>query len=211
MVPSRNEELAEVIGAVLGDGNVCYYKKGKKIGVYQVKIAGDKRFDKEYHMKYLYYLFKELFGIEGKEMVSKDHNSRYIYFSSKKLVNFFVEQGHKAGDKIANQVTIPSWIKENPDFLKACLRGLIDTDGCIHRMSNQDPQLLRINFTNYNKRLLQDARESFIGLGFKPTKIILNKRFYLSRKDDITKYLKEIGFSNKKHIDRLNRLKSPIV
>ncbi|PIU76020.1 hypothetical protein COS75_01195 [Candidatus Pacearchaeota archaeon CG06_land_8_20_14_3_00_35_12] len=200
-----NENLAEFVGAVLGDGNICYYKKGKKTGVYQVKIAGDYNLDKDYHMSYLKKLCFDLFGLEGKEIIVKDKHERFICFSSKKLVESLINEGLKSGDKIKNQITIPNWIFKNNEYLRACIRGLIDTDGCIHRMSNQDPNLLRINFKNYNKTLLEDARKAFVQLGFSPSKIIINKAFSLSRQKEISKYLKEIGFSNKKHIDRFRK------
>ena len=118
-------------------------------------------------------------------------------------------KGLKTGNKIKSQVTIPQWIIENKKFLQACLKGLIDTDGCIHHMSKRDHNLLRITFTNYNQKLLYDTRAAFIKLGFNPSKIIRSRDFYLSRQEEIRKYLKEIGFSNKKHIDRFSKLSAP--
>ena len=123
---------------------------------------------------------------------------------SKNLVEFFESIGFPAGNKIKNKVTIPLWIKENNFFLKRCIRGLIDTDGSVFRMSKKDPNLIRIGFKNFNKKLLDDTREAFIKLGFHPSKIICGAYFVLSRQDEINKYLSEIGFSNKKHLDRLN-------
>ena len=125
-------------------------------------------------------------------------------FYSKELVELFFSFGINAGNKIVNQSTIPKWIFKNKMFLRACIRGLIDTDGCIHRMSKRDSQLLRINFKNYNRTLLEDTRRAFLILGFNPSKIINDNVFYLSRQSEIRKYLKEIGFSNKKHLDRLD-------
>ena len=78
-------------------------------------------------------------------------------------------------------------------------------------MSNKDPCLIRISFINYNSQLLEDTRGAFIKLGFHPSKIINKKRFYISRQMEIKKYLKEIGFSNKKHINRLKQIQSPMV
>ncbi len=208
--PREDEKLAELVGAILGDGNVNYYKKGKKIGVYQIKIAGDSRLDKDYHMNYLRPFFYELFGINGKEWTSKKDNSRFLTMTSKELVEFFIKMGLKSGNKINNQVTIPNWIWKKNKYIEACLRGLIDTDGCIHRMSNKNPNLLRINLKNYNKTLLEDSRKAFILLGFHPSNIT-SHTIYLSRQAEITKYLKEIGFSNKKHIDRLETFKSLVV
>lgn len=207
-IPERDEKLAELIGIILGDGNINFYKKGKKIGVYQVTITGHKELDKNYHLEHITNLFQELFQLKTKESISKNTNARTIKVSSLKLVNFLLQEGLKSGDKIRSQVTIPDWIKEKDEFLKACLRGLIDTDGSIFKMSNKDPNLLRINLTNYNLKLLEDSREGFIKLGFYPSKIIKNRQFFISRKDNISKYLKEIGFSNKKHKDRLRIFQS---
>jgi len=204
-IPKPNESLAEIVGAILGDGHIMYHKKEKKIGVYQVNITGDINKDKNYHTIYLRKLFKDLFNIKTREIISSRNDGRHLVVYSKELVNFFINMGLKAGDKIKNQTTIPKWIWQNNKYLRACIRGLIDTDGCIHKMSKKDPQLLRINFTNYNQTLLEDTRIAFIKLGFFPSKIICYKQFFISRKDNISKYLKEIGFSNKKHQDRLNQ------
>ncbi len=207
--PIINEKLAEFIGAVLGDGNITYYKKGKKIGVYQIRIAGDLEKDKDYHLNHLKNICKEIFNLEAKEIISS--HERFLNCSSKELVEFFIGMGLKSGNKIKNQTTIPSWIWEKDSYIKACLKGLIDTDGSIFKMSNKDPNLLRISFTNYNETLLEDTRKGFIKVGFSPSKIILNKQFFISKKSDISKYLKEIGFSNLKHKERLKTLQSPMV
>lgn len=199
-----NEKLAEFVGIVLGDGHVCSYKQGKKVGVYCIRIAGDLNKDKEYHVSYIKDLSKELFNLNANEVLSKWNNGRFLDLYSRKLVEFFISIGIMPGNKIKNQSTIPSWILKDKIFLRACLRGLIDTDGSIHRMSKKDPNLLRINFTNHNETLLRDVRNSFIKIGFNPSKIINNKKIYLSRQKEIEKYVKEIGFKNDKHIKRLS-------
>ena len=61
-----NENLSEFIGAVLGDGHVCSIKKGKKIGVYCIRIAGDLKKDEDYHKNYLRPLCKDIFNLEAK-------------------------------------------------------------------------------------------------------------------------------------------------
>ena len=213
LIVSNNKLLlAEFIGIVLGDGNICHHKKGKKVGVYQVKIAGDYKEDKEYHLDYIRPLCESLFNLKVGEQVKPEHNERFLFLSSKQLVSFFNKQGLKPGNKIKNQSTIPLWVFRNNSFLKACLRGLIDTDGCIHRMSKKDPHLLRIKFTNYNLSLLNDARKAFLQLGFNVSKIICGHNIQISRKADIERYLREIGFSNPKHLRRFHEFKnSPVV
>ena len=206
--PPYNKKLAEFIGAVLGDGHVFSYKRGKKIGVYGIRIAGDINLDKDYHLNYLSNISKDLFDINTKEIlkISENHKERFLDLYSKELVIFFGSMGIKPGNKIKNQSTIPKWIFEKDSYLKACLRGLIDTDGSIFKMSNKDPNLLRINFTNHNRMLLLDTQKGFKKLGYNTSKIISNKQFFISRQGDIKKYLKEIGFSNKKHLDRVKTL-----
>jgi len=156
-------------------------------------------------------LAKNVFNLNAKELLrlKNKNNERFLDLYSKELVLFFISIGIKPRDKILNQSTIPNWIWRDDNFLRACLRGLIDTDGSIFRMSNKNPNLLRICFTNYNIKLLNDTRDSFIKLGFNPSKIISNKQFFISRKKDIGKYLKEVGFSNKKHIDRVKDFLAP--
>ena len=209
--PKKCKELAELIGIILGDGNIHSYKKGKKIRVYSVRIAGHIEMDKKYHLKYIKPLFQELFDIKANINLHKRNNERFIVVYSRNLVEYFNNLGLKSGDKIKNKNTFPEWIFKNNEFLKACLRGLIDTDGSVFRMSKKDPNLIRISFTNYNQTLLKDTRNGFIQLGFNPSKITHNNKIYLSRKQDIVRYINEIGFSNNKHIIRFQKFSSPVV
>ena len=207
-VPENSNELAEFYGIMLGDGNLTKIR-GYKIGTYQARIVGDSRNDYDHLVNYIKPLVEKLFTIEVGGWKEKKANAFVLNMTSRKLTEFLESKGFKAGNKIKSQVTIPEWIKKNPEFLKACLRGLIDTDGCVHAMSKRDSNLGSSSFKNYNKTLLEDARKSFIQLGFNPSKIILEKTFYLSRQEEIKKYLKEIGFSNPKHLRRLNAIKAP--
>jgi len=210
-VSDNKENLAEFIGIILGDGNIGFYKKGSKVGVYQVKIAGDYIKDKEYHLNYIKPLCESLFNLNVGENINPEHGERFLFLSSKELVEFLVNLGLKPGNKIENNISVPSWILKDRNLLKYCLRGLIDTDGSVFRMSKKDPCLIRISFCNHNVRLLSDVRNAFVDLGFHPSKIIQNN-VYLSRKSDIEKYLREIGFSNWKHVKRLQEFKnSPVV
>jgi intein/homing endonuclease len=201
--PKKDERLSEIFGALLGDGNVTYYQKGKKVGVYHIKIAGDYKKDRDYHLNYLKKLLENLFGLKVKEILCVKNNERFLAIYSKELVKFFETVGFLAGDKIKNQVTIPDWIKNNDTYLKSCIRGLIDTDGSVFRISKKDFNLNRIGFTNHNQRLLKDTRDAFIKLGFNPSKLINNRQFHISRQEEIKKYILEVGFKNPKHLSRL--------
>jgi len=207
--PDKCKELAEFVGIILGDGNIYSYNKGNKIGVYSVRIAGDYNKDKEYHLNFIQPLCLKLFKINARIRKHTINNERFICLDSKELVNYLETIGLKSGDKIKNNVGIPDWIFDNVEFLRTCVRGLIDTDGSVFRMSQRDSNLIRIGFTSHTPRLLNDTRAAFVKLGFSPSKIIDNRNFFISRQGEIVRYIREIGFSNKKHKDRFKKFIAP--
>ena len=114
------EELAEFVGAVLGDGHVHLTKKelkNRKVGVYNIRIAGDLQKDKDYHLNYLKKLCKNIFQLDAKEIIN-DHE-RFLNIVSKELVNFFISMKINPGNKIINQSTIPKWIFKDKRYLMA--------------------------------------------------------------------------------------------
>tara|TARA_Y100000310_G_scaffold298168_1_gene331825 strand:- start:592 stop:1506 length:915 start_codon:yes stop_codon:yes gene_type:complete len=203
--PKESEKLAELFGAIIGDGHVNKLRIGKKIRNYSIVIAGDSRNDVDYMSNYLPNLFFKLFGEKGSLAYSKDKNVIYTKIFGKRIIEFVENKGIFSGNKKENSQSIPKWILKNDKYLRACLRGLIDTDGCIYYISKNNRNL-RISFTSYIPKLLNEVRESFIKLGFHPSKIIVNKNICLSRKEEIKKFLNEIGFSNDKHLKRLQNL-----
>ncbi|MBU2104558.1 MAG: hypothetical protein KKF67_02170, partial [Nanoarchaeota archaeon] len=64
--PEDSRELAEFYGAMLGDGNshrTKYYKqRSDKRGVFMIRIVGDSRLDKDYHLNYLKPMIEKLFN-----------------------------------------------------------------------------------------------------------------------------------------------------
>lgn len=204
-IPKESNELAEFIGIMLGDGNVQSFVRSKKIATYMVRVAGNRKDEYGYIALYVANLIRNLFEVQPKlEKVCANRLSLVVH--SKNLVDYLTTLGLKPGNKIGNQVTIPEWIFQNQEFLKACVRGLIDTDGSIY-LAGKWPQIC---FKNHNLRLLQDFRRALIYLGYYASKITWNK-VYISRKSDIQKFYKEIGFSNSKNARRYLGFFSPVV
>lgn len=197
-----SSDLAELCGIILGDGHLEYYQDGKKIRSYSLTITGHSIDDSNYLRQYIKNLIKQIFNYDSRFKQSKDSNGLYLVVNGKRLVEFFNNIGIKPGNKKINSQGIPSWIINNRGYLVACLRGLIDTDGSIHHISKNNRNL-RITFTSYIPRLLEDVRISFLKLGFHPSKIIKGNQIFLTRKDDIKLYLETIGFSNDKHLNRV--------
>ncbi len=197
-----NEDLAEVFGILLGDGHVQRYEEGKKIRCYSLIVAGNSYTDKDFISMYIPSLFEKVFGVKGSLFFSKNENSAYYKVYGKRLVDFIISKGISSGNKKENNQGIPNWIKRDKNFLLKCIKGLIDTDGSVHLISKVNKNI-RINYTSHIPNLLNDVREGLISLGFYPSKIIKNRQIFLSSKNDVNKYINEIGFSNKKNLNRL--------
>lgn len=69
------------------------------------------------------------------------------------------------GSKIAQNARVPEWVKAKKSYTRACLRGLLQTDGSIYI----DRGYTMINFCNVIKPLAFDVHQMFENLGFQPT------------------------------------------
>lgn len=201
----HNEEFAELFGIMLGDGNVTAYVNGRA-QVYQVSVATGRKNEEAYARGFVAPLMSKLSGLDCKIILKG--NVIYSWINSRKFVEELGRNGLPHGDKIKNKLRIPEWIFSKEEYLRACIRGLVDTDGSVYRLSNQDPHLGRISFKNFNPYLLEDVRNGLIKLGFHPSKIIY-KNIHLTRKADLVKYYKEIGSNNHYKLSRLEKFIAP--
>ena len=212
--PRDSKELAEFYGIMLGDGNShrtsFYNSQIDKRGTYMIRIVGDSRHDKDYLINYVKPLMENLFGLVVKNGKFKESNAMFLVAYSKRLIEFLELKEFKPGDKIKNKLGIPNWIKENEIYSKACLRGLYDTDGSVYRLTGQNSH--QICFTNYNLRLMKEVRDSLLKLGINCSKIS-NKDIYITKKSELRKFLKLIGFNNYRHLKKIKmwNLDSPVV
>jgi len=188
-------EFAEFVGIMLGDGNL--YSQ-ESTGNYQIRIAFNSKNEYEY-LIFVKNLSNKLFNKNFYIKYMKDKSCFHLCLSNKVLF-------YKIKKLSLNKDRIPSWIFKKKVYLKSCIRGLIDTDGSIFRMSKRDHRLIRIGFKNTKIKLLSDARKALIMLGFHPSKIICSREIFLSRQSEIIKYAKEIGFNNPKNLKRFMQL-----
>ena len=199
-VPLETEELSEFYGIMLGDGNLTKMK-AHKVGTYQIRIVGDSRNDRDYLINYVKPLIEKLFNVKTGIFKIKNENAICLSVHSRKLVEFLEEKEFKPGDKIKNQLGIPDWIKKDKKLLCACLRGLYDTDGEIYKLNEQNS--FQVVFTNYNERLINDVRKALQDLGIIPSRIYNGKRLFITKKSELGKFLKHIGFSNFKNLAKI--------
>jgi intein/homing endonuclease len=202
-IPLRNKELAEFWGILLGDGNI-QKKTGYKLGVYNVRVTGHSVLDKDYLINFVKPLAEKLFFVKARIYKNKFNQGLDIILDSRRVVDFFEKNEFPSGDKIKNQVRIPDWIRENPKYLAVCLRGLFDTDGCFYRLTNQNSY--QIGFTNHNIKLLNDVRNGLLFLGIRVSRIMDNRKIVITKKEEIAKFYKSIGFHNSKHLAKIKVL-----
>ncbi len=214
-LPPDSENLAEFYGIMLGDGNSHknshYASREDKRGVYSIRIVGDSTLDKSYLEKHVKSLIEELFDLRVKigrfKPRGNSRNAMFLESHGRELVAFLERKGFIPGNKIKNNLGIPFWIKDNKNYLISCLRGLYDTDGSIYKITNQNSY--QICFTNYNLNLLQDVRNSLLKLGINCSRIS-NHDIYITRKSELRKFLKLLGFSNDRHLNKVKKWKLDI-
>ncbi len=208
LIKQPSKELAELIGIILGDGNI-WCKKG---GYYYLRICGDSEKDKEYLLDYVKPLVEKLFNVKMYSKKHKTNRELFIVIGNKDVIFTLKHFGLPSGNKKKNNVKIPNWIFESEDYLKACIRGLIDTDGSVCPITGRDYPY--IWFTCNIENLRNTFKKAMKTLGFKTSKWNIQKTrgadTYIGNKTDINKYIKTISFKNRRHLNKLNKF-APVV
>ena len=199
--PKDKMLLAEFIGIMLGDGSMP--KRGS-----QAVITLHKEDSKEY-ISMVSRMIKDLFSIEPAIYYYNTwprENVASITISSTSFIDFLIAKGLKRGHKVRQQVDVPKWIKANKKFSIACLRGLIDTDGCIyshsHKVLGYDYFNIGINFSNRSTPILKFVYKTLKDLNFSPK--IFKNGVNLYRKAEVCRYAEEIKFRNPYYQNRLS-------
>ena len=176
----KDRNLAELIGIILGDGNLY-----KHLRTENLRITVNSR-DK-YYIYHIVNLIESVFKKrpsvakrKGKQAVSINLYQNQI---SKRL-------GIPAGDKIRNNVSIPSWIISNKKYIIRCLKGLFETDGCFQEDTANYAQY--IEFKNNCGMLLKDTYALVSRLGFHPQ--YGSNYIRLAKRDEVYRFKDLIEF-----------------
>ncbi len=112
----------------------------------------------------------------------------------------------KKGNKTKRQVDFPSWIWNNKEYQKACVKGLIDTDGGIyfhkHWIKKIRYRNLGLCFANHSIPLLNSVSKVLSNLEIKHS--VTKYNIYIYSVKQIQKYFKIIGSNNPKNEKRLH-------
>lgn len=194
--PRLSATLAEFVGIMLGDGGISHN---------QIFITLNSQTDKEYS-KFVIKILKKLFNVHASIYKRKDAQAINIVVSRRELVNYCKSIGLPIGHKIRQNITVPSWIKDNKKFSIACIRGLVDTDGSLIKHSYTVKGKLycykKLSFSSRSPLLLQSAHEILKGIGFSPRMTYSGSEIMLDRQGDVKSYFTIVGTSNPKHLQR---------
>ena len=193
--PRKSALLAEFIGIMLGDG--CLSSQ------FQVGIAFNSETDRAYGA-YLQDLFQRLFTVSATIQSRSKTRGWTVVASSRALVEHLQVLGLVRGNKVANQVDAPKWIWAKPSYQRACLRGLMDTDGSVyryaHRVYGHRYHHVGLCFTNHSRPLLLTTARLLKNCGFHPRAGGYHVSLY--RQEEVRRYFRLVGSQNLKHVER---------
>lgn len=189
--PEESEDLAEFIGIMLGDGGLTHF---------QCSVYLHSKIDWEY-ASFVKDLINKLFHVKPKIYVHKKYKVCRVSVSSVNLVKYLVRNGLFLGNKVRLQVGVPYWVLLKEEYVKACIRGLIDTDGSlvIHRykIKGRTYAYPKISFSNKSEPLLEFVYQGLKQFGFN-AKRSYKSEVWLHNQKEVKRYLEVIGVSNYK-------------
>ncbi len=209
MKPKLTPELAEETGIHVGDGSMNVYKRN----MHYYTVACHKIDDREYMEEFILPLIKKLYGKTPKPRFWSQGTYGFR-ICSKDIIKFKNEVlGLPLGKKIG--VCIPNQILKEEKLVKSFLRGFVDTDGCITCfMANKKTVYPRIQMSNISIKLMNQIYLCLKKMGFRVSKwkIIYREEWNdaviisINGYEMVRKWKKEIGFSNPKHLKKLEKI-----
>jgi len=195
-IPPKSPRLAELVGIVLGDG---------QISDLQVTISNNAQHEREYSTL-VAQLFQDLFALRASQRTRRK-NAVEVIISSVALVEYLETIGLHRGNKVAQQVGVPEWIFEDIEYVRACTRGLMDTDGCVflrrQRYKHREYQFLELHFSNHSQPLLAGMEQLLSRLSFTPKRDDCGVTLY--RQSEIKRYFEIVDTHNPYHRERYTR------
>lgn len=195
-LPEHSEALAEFCGVMLGDGGIAPY---------QIRVTLHAIEEPEYG-SYVVELAKDLFGVTPRVYRRDNCQGIDIVLSRVEIVEYLVSKcGLSKGNKVKQQVNIPSWIRENRSFRIACLRGLFDTDGSVFEhmyLSKGKPYTYKkLGFTSASLPLLESVHHILNAEGIR-NRYGSRHDVRVDSRESVKRYFDLVGSHNPKHLKR---------
>ncbi len=204
-----NGEIAELLGAIIGDGNL--WTDGRH---YRVELTGDPDLDAEYFQYLSEIICNEL---SGNPRTKTRQRGLRIRVCSKELFEYFSDKPEiPVGSGKAKKVKIPKYVVESSWKIKSkCIRGIADSDGSFFfsdKGYRKDYPTIEITTTSKNLaeqlEAILENRNFRVGFREWVPREEWNTKYIISINGDemCKKWLNEIGFSNQRHHQKLNKI-----
>ena len=213
-----NEDLAEFVGAMLGDG-CLYLAKGRNRTRRVAILTGHIKNDYLYYEMTIRPIIIKNFENRG-YLTKRIKYNALVLVMSHSIYDFLKSLDFPTGKK--REIKIPVKIFLNQRFAIACVRGIFDTDGSIYRkyskMYEGHKRIyegLTIEIKLNSKYLIEQINSVLAKESIKTNKITNYKKAYRLRITDqkhIDKFMKVIAPNNMYHLERyLNRCQVPYI
>ena len=195
VIPKLSKDLAEAVGIILGDGGISNY---------QVKVTLNSDLEGDY-AEYVSGLFNRVFGeTPRKHQGHTNKKDVNICVSGANFVKLLESIGLRRGNKVKHQVRVPGWIVDDQRLSVACLRGLMDTDGCVflHNHVTHGVRCLNMGmcFSSHSEPLLEFVHSTLARCQYTPK--FNRTNVYLYRGGEVNSYFSKIGSHNSHHLAR---------
>lgn len=183
----KQEKSAELVGIILGDGYLQEKYGRGEISSYKVAITVHQDENKllNHAKNLLYSLTKKHPSTHN----LKGSKATQVVIYSKEIIEELKKLGLQPGDKTDNQVDVPQWIKEDKEYTRCCLRGLVDTDGTIYRQTTDNRAI--IQFKNFSEPLLSDFKRMCESLDYSPSKAGRNT-VQIAKQKEVLEFINEV-------------------
>lgn len=218
MIIKRNENTAELVGLIFGDGGLTYRKNTSSL---RFQLRGHLIEDKEHYDNHIIPLFNKevmfpIFKRKVSIVLNKNKGFYGISVEGVKIVGYLDYLGIPRG--IKKELYIPKWIKSNKKYTIKFLRGLFDTDGSINCEKNyslKNPLYhtkIKLSISSTSKNLIKEISEILNNLKIKN---FIKKPYKWKQRNwkdlnkimidggvNVNRWFKFIGSKNHKHITR---------
>lgn len=213
MVLKLTKNFAILYGVMLGDGCLCLTRRRKKIVFIAGSLEDDVPFFKETIIPIIRGLIQKNIPIRFRSNIGCIN----LNFISNKLFDFISNFGFPIGKK-GNQLFIPKSFYEK-NLVKYLIKGFFATDGSLVLTDNNGTLYPRVEANGIAKKLIQEISDYLNSRDIKCNLYLAKRkesksyggqeqfRVQINGKNNLKKFIKEIGFINPKQIERLNYYK----
>ena len=206
-----NENLAEVIGAFIGDGCLSTYREGKRTRTV-VLFTGNWKNDEVYYRNMMMPTIRKEFGGQRKIYHRIDDNCIRYVLCDKRIIDFFLGLRMPVGLK-ENRIRIPNEILESDTLTKACIRGIFNTDGSVYSRYSKRYKSHSTFYKNYavlqfkmqSRWVIRCLKRRLESYGIKVnriTKVLNCSVIRVTDQSSVHRFVGEIGFTHPYHEDR---------